>query len=238
MRGVHDVGRGWDALRRYPELWKWLVAPAIVTLVILAAIVLAIVHFVSPVIAGIEHHLPAVIASIAGGLLTILIVAVLAIGGLFAFATIAGAIAGPFNEQLSEQLEAKLTGRPPPKFSFGRLAHEMATGAAHAIRRILVAIAGTIVVIAIGFVPGIGTLAAVILGFYFAARASAYDCYDAVLARRHLGYAEKMSYLATHRSRTLGLGAAVAGMLLIPGLNLVALGIGAAGATIAVLDQR
>lgn len=234
---MNDVRRGLDALRHHPELWKWLVAPAVVTLVILAAIVIAIVHLVAPLVAGVEHHLPAFIASAAGTLLTLLVVAVLAIGGLFAFATVAGAVAGPFNEQLSEQLEAKLTGRTPPAFSIARLGREMATGAAHAVRRILTAIVGTIVVFAIGFVPGIGTIAAVILGFYFAARASAYDCYDSVLARRHLSYDEKLAYLAANRSRTLGLGAAVAGMLLVPGLNLVALGIGSAGATVAALDR-
>jgi uncharacterized protein involved in cysteine biosynthesis len=36
-----------------------------------------------------------------------------------------------------------------------------------------------------------------------------------------------------HRQRTVGLGATVAVMLLVPGLNLVALGLGAAGATVA-----
>ena len=46
------------------------------------------------------------------------------------------------------------------------------------------------------------------------------------------------AYLARHRGRTLGLGATVAGMLLVPGLNLIALGIGAVGATLADLDTK
>jgi uncharacterized protein involved in cysteine biosynthesis len=48
-------------------------------------------------------------------------------------------------------------------------------------------------------------------------------------------YRDKLAYLARHRSRTLGRGAAVAGMLLVPGLDLIALGLGAAGATVAAL---
>jgi uncharacterized protein involved in cysteine biosynthesis len=76
----------------------------------------------------------------------------------------------------------------------------------------------------------------VVLGGWFAASGSAYDCYDAVLARRELAYADKLAYLARYRSRTLGLGAGVAGLLLIPGVNLVAVGVGAAGATLAALE--
>jgi uncharacterized protein involved in cysteine biosynthesis len=75
-----------------------------------------------------------------------------------------------------------------------------------------------------------------VLGGWLAARASAYDCYDAVLSRRGLPYAGKLAYLSHHRGRTLGLGAGVAGLLLIPGANLVALGLGAAGATLAALE--
>jgi CysZ protein len=89
----------------------------------------------------------------------------------------------------------------------------------------------------LGFVPVIGTIAALLLGAYFTARGAAYDCYDAVLSRRDLPYGRKTAYLAANRSRTLGLGAAVAGMLIVPVLNLVSLGVGATGATLAVLDQ-
>jgi uncharacterized protein involved in cysteine biosynthesis len=61
-----------------------------------------------------------------------------------------------------------------------------------------------------------------------------------VLARRLLPYHDKFGYRAAHRGRTTGLGAAVTALLLIPGLNLVALGLGAAGATLAAheLDAR
>jgi uncharacterized protein involved in cysteine biosynthesis len=87
-------------------------------------------------------------------------------------------------------------------------------------------------------VPLVGTIAAVALGLWLAATAAAYDCYDAVLARRSMAYRDKLAYLGHHRGRSLGLGLAVAGMLLVPGLNLVALGVGAAGATVAAIEQR
>lgn len=88
-------------------------------------------------------------------------------------------------------------------------------------------------VFVVGTVPVIGAAAAVVLAAWFTATAAAYDCYDAVFGRRAMAYRDKMAYLARHRGRTLGLGVAVAGMLLVPGLNLVALGLGAAAATVA-----
>jgi len=93
-------------------------------------------------------------------------------------------------------------------------------------------------VFALGFIPVVGTIAALVLGFWFAARGAAYDCYDAVLARRGMPYRDKLAYLERHRARSLGLGAVVAALLLVPGINLVVLGLGAAGATVAAHDAR
>lgn len=235
-RGAGDLSRGLAAIRHCPGAWKWLVAPAIVSLALIAAAIAGIAHVVHPLVAWLVGHLPSFLAGVAGTLLEILVVAVLGLGALLIFTAVAGAIAGPFNEMLSERIEAQLAGRPSPAFSLSGFVHELSLGILHGVRRVIIAIFGAVVVLAIGFVPVIGTIAALILGFWFAARGAAYDCYDAVLARRALAYRDKLAYLERNRARSLGLGAAVAAMLLVPGLNLVALGLGAAGATVASLD--
>jgi len=167
-------------------------------------------------------------------ILTALIAGVLVAAALFLFTSVAGMIAGPFNEMLSEHVEAKLTGRPPSPFSLREFVHGAAISIVHGVRRLVAALAGLAVVFAVGFVPVIGTIAAVVLGAWFAGTAAAYDCYDAIFGRRTMAYRDKLAYLAQHRGRTLGLGLAVSAMLLVPGLNLIALGIGSAGATVAV----
>lgn len=211
----------------------WVVAPAVVTLALLIGAIALVAHLVAPAVDWMLGHAPSWLAAVAGPLLSLLVIAVLSIGALLVFVAVAGTIAGPFNEILSEHVEAAVTGRPAPTFSIGNFAHGALLGIVHGIRRIAVALAGVVLVLALGFVPVIGTIAAAILGAWFAARGAAYDCYDAVLARRSLAYRDKLAYLADHRGRTLGLGGAVAAMLLVPGLNLVALGLGAAGATVA-----
>jgi CysZ protein len=236
--GVRDVGRGLGVLKAHPSLWKWLIAPAIISLVLLVAAIAGILHTVDPLVGWVGAHLPSWLASVAGTVLYLVVLALLGTAGLFLFATVAGLIAGPFCEMLSEHVEEVLTGRPSSPFSLREFVRGALLGIVHAIRRLITALLGTVVVFVVGFVPVVGTIAAVVLGLCLAARASSYDCYDAVLARRSMAYRDKLAYLAHYRGRTMGLGLAVAGMLLVPGLNLVALGIGAAGATVAAIEQR
>jgi len=150
------------------------------------------------------------------------------------FVAVAGVVAGPFNELLSQAVEERLTGVPGPRFSLIEFARDAMIGLLHGVRRLLVFMVGAVVLFAISFIPVVGTIAAAAIGFWLAGRGAAFDCYDAVLARRGLSYQAKLAYLDRHRGRTFGLGAAVAGLLLVPGINLVALGLGATGATLAV----
>lgn len=231
--GVRDVGRGLGVVRAHPVLWKWLAAPALITAALIGALVAGIVHLVAPVSDWAAGHLPGVLAHVAGSLLTGAVVVALSAGALLIFVPVAGLIAGPFNEALSEHVEAVLTGVPAQAFTLAGFVHGLSLGIWHGARRLAAALVGLILVFAVGFVPVIGTVAAAGAAGWFAATGTAYDCYDAVLARRAMSYRDKLAYLARHRQRTVGLGAAVAAMLLVPGLNLVALGLGAAGATVA-----
>lgn len=231
--GVRDVGRGLGVLRAHPALWKWLIAPAVITALLIAGLIAGIVHLVEPASRWAAAHLPAVLSSIAGSLLTAAIVVALSAGALLIFVPVAGMIAGPFNELLSEHVEAALTGAPSPAFSLAGFVHGLSLSLVHGVRRLLAALVGLVLVFAVGFVPVIGSVAAVGAAAWFAATGTAYDCYDAVLARRVMSYGDKLAYLSRHRQRTVGLGGAVAAMLVVPGLNLIALGLGAAGATVA-----
>jgi CysZ protein len=232
-RGVGDLGRGLAFLRKHPRLWGWVIAPAIATLVLLIGIIFGVTRLASPLVERATSALPSLVQGVAGSLLWIIVVIGLAIGAYLVFVALVGVIAGPFCELLSEAVEQRLTGQPGPPFALGRFLREAAIGLAHGVRRLVVAIVGFLLLFALSFIPVIGTIAAMVIGGWLAARAAAYDAYDGVLARRGMAYRDKLAYLRANRSRTLGLGAAVAGMLLVPGLNLIALGVGATGATLA-----
>lgn len=234
--GVRDVGRGFAALREHPRLWKYVLAPALISLLVYAALIAGAVAIAHPLIARITDHLPSFLSGLAGGLITIVLGVVLAVVALFLFVSIAGIIAGPFCEALSEHLEEAMTGRPAAPFSLATFLHGLGLAIAHGLRRLLASLWGFALVFLIGWIPVVGTIAAIALGGYLTANAAAYDCYDAVLGRRNLAYRAKLAYLSQHRGRTLGLGAGIAAMMLVPVVNLVALGLGSAGATVAWLE--
>lgn len=236
-RGLSDLGRGFSFLNAHPRLWGWVAAPAAVTLVVLGALIYLVMRIADSLVSRVTSWLPDAIAGVGGWVLWAIVLAALVFGALIVFVSVAGIVAGPFNEMLSEAVEEQVTGKKAPAFSFGTFTASLLRGLGHGIKRVIVAVLGAVLLFAIGFVPVIGTIAALVLGAYFTARGAAYDCYDSILSRRDMPYDAKTAYLAANRSRTLGLGAGVAGMLVVPVLGLVALGVGAAGATLAVLDS-
>ena len=235
-RGGSDVMNGYRFLVAHPRLWIWVIAPALVTLVLLLAAIWGVVAAADPLVDWVTSWMPASIATWGRRVVWLLVVLALGFGAILIFVAVAGIVAGPFNELLSEAVEEALTGVAGPPFALGRFLRDDVVGLGHAVRRLLLFVACAILLFAIAFIPLIGAIAAAALGFWLAARGAAYDCYDAVLARRGLSYQAKQAFLALHRTRTLGLGATVAALLFVPGLNLIALGLGTTGATLAVHD--
>ena len=86
--------------------------------------------------------------------------------------------------------------------------------------------------------PRVGTVIATVLGAIVTARFASYDAFDAVWARRRYKYRQKTAYLREHRFRTLGMGGVVGAMLVVPGLNVIGLSIGATAATLRVIEQE
>lgn len=234
--GLRDVGRGFDFVKRHPSLWKWILAPSVITLLLLIAAIVGVAALTEPLVTWVTSHLPSFLEAIAGVILTIVVVAGLSLAALLVFVSVAGMVAGPFNELLSEAVEERLTGKPSGPFSLAAFLRGAVLGILHGLRRLVVALVGIVLLFALGLIPVVGTIAAGVIGLWMAARGAAYDAYDSVLSRREMAYRDKLAYLDRHRSRTLGLGITIAGMLLVPGLNLVALGLGAVGATLATHD--
>lgn len=232
-RGVGDIGRGFSYLNAHPRLWGWVIAPAVVTALLLSTVVVAGWRLMRSIVQWATGALPTWLADIAGTALSILLFLGLGAAALLLFVSVAGAIAGPFCEMLSEEVDEELTGRKSPPFTLGRFLSDLSRGIGHSVRRLVTSLLVALLVLAISFIPVAGTIAALLIGGWFTARAAAYDCYDAVLSRRSVPYQKKLDYLKKHSSRSFGLGLGVAALMLFPVVNLVALGIGAVGATLA-----
>ena len=238
LLGAGDAARGLRYLLAHPRLFGWVAAPALVTLVVIIGVVWAVLALSAPAVAWIAAGAPDWLESWLSGLLRLLVVGGLSVVGFLFYVSISGALAGPFCEMLSESVEERVTGTPAPGFSAIAFARGVLLGVLHAMRRLAIYLFALGLLLVLGaLIPGVGHAIAAAVGFYLAAQTAAYDCYDAIFGRRLWRYRQKTDYLRAHRGRTLGLGAAVAALLLIPFFNLVALGLGAAGATLAFLEE-
>lgn len=234
-RGVYDGVRGAAYLISHPRLWGWVLAPAIVIALVMVAVIGGVLTLLSTPIAAVSAVIP---GGWVDNVLEIATTVILLVASYSLFISAAAVIAGPFNEMLSESIEEHETGEPSPKFSLFRFLGDAVIGAVHAIRRVIVYLVVILALLVVGVaVPVVGGLIATVLGGIATAKFAAYDAYDSIWARRRLRYREKMAYLKEHYWRTLGLGAVMAAILIVPGLNLVALAIGATGATLRSIDE-
>lgn len=235
VRGVYDGLRGAAYLARHPRLWGWIVAPMLIAALILAATIGSILGLLGAPIASIAAVVP---GSWADNVLELVAGVLLAIASFSIFISVAALIAAPFNEELSEAIEERETGVPGPRFRIGRFLVDLVVGMIHAARRVFVYLVVMAGLLLLGLVvPVIGTTAATVLGAIATARFASYDAFDAVWARRRWKYRAKVDYLRANRWRTLGMGGIVALPLVVPGLNLIALAIGATAATLRVIEQ-
>lgn len=233
-RGVFDGLRGAAYLARHPRLWGWVIAPAIAIAVVFFLLISGLLGLLSGPIATVAAFMP---GHWADNILELAAGIILAIASYSIFISASALIAGPFNEMLSEAIEEHETGVASPKFSLLRFLADAAVGVVHAVRRVVVYLVVILGLLILGVaLPVVGTLTATVLGFIATARFGSYDAYDSVWSRRRLRYREKVAYLREHRWRTLGLGAVMAGIFVVPVLNLLGLAIGTAGATLRELD--
>jgi CysZ protein len=137
-KGLHDLGRGFDFVKRHPSLWKWIIAPSLVTLLLLVGAVIGIAALTEPLVTWVTSHLPSFLEAVAGVILTIIVVIGLSLAALLVFVSVVGMI-GPFNELLSEAVDERLTGKPAAPFALAALLRGAVLGILHGLRRIATA---------------------------------------------------------------------------------------------------
>jgi CysZ protein len=235
-RGVYDATRGGRFVLARPRLWVYIAAPAVVTLLILIGVIAGAVALAGPPLAALAAALPGAWAE---RIVEVALTVVLAVASFTVFLSVAAMIAAPFNEMLSEKIEEEVAGKPGEGFRPLRFLVDLVVGIAHAVRRVVLYLLLVLALLIMSAViPVIGAIVAAALGAYVTASFAAYDAYDAVWARRRWRYTDKVAYVKQRRWRAIGLVGVVAALMLVPGLNLVALSMGAAGATLAFLDEE
>lgn len=214
-------------LAAHRELWKNVAIPAIINLAVFALITGFLLWNVDwfvlpePAKGGITYYLLIVLWWIYRILLYPLLIAV----SYFLTMILAGIVASPFNDTLSERAEHLMMGEAVPSETGWKAlviggARGVATSAATGIPR-------AILVVFLGLIPGIGPILAAIVGAFFIAVGYS----DYAFERRKYSIRRKLQTLWKHRRMALGFGVGANILLLVPLVNFLSMPIAVVGGT-------
>jgi CysZ protein len=234
-RGAGYALRGARFVIARPRLWLLLLAPFVLSMLALAALGYAALHYRASVIHLLTPH--GWLGAILGPVLSTIYILAAIVVAYFVFLPVASLLSSPFNELIAERVEEIELGLHGPPFNLLRLLRELGQALVHETRKFF-----RWVVLALGvlaftlLLPGVGAIIGLVGGWLIAARFAAYDALDATLSRRGWSYERKVGFLRQHRALTLGLGGAIAALMLVPIVNALALPFGAAGGALLVHD--
>ena len=152
--------------------------------------------------------------------------------GFLTLVLIGQAVASPFLDTLSQKVEIKEIATPEMPLSAGSVARSVAIALADLFWGILVLAVTHIPLFIIGLIPGLGTTVAGLGSFFVTNWLLAHEFVGLPLSRREVGYWARWRLVWQYRWRTLGLGAAAAMLLWIPGINIVLLPLATVGGTL------
>lgn len=229
-RGTGYAFSGIKLVVTTPKIWPLVLVPFLLTLLALIGVVWLALSLRESWLGWLpDWGWLQTIASIATWIL-------LPIIAYFLFLPLASIIAAPFNELIAEHVEERMTGKPSPPFSVGRLLAELGLAVVHGLRKLLRWALLALVVLILSLIPVVGVILSLLGGAYLAARFAAWDALDATWSRWGWSYAQKNNFLRMKRSLCLGLGAVTAAMLVVPILNAVAMPMASAGGAMLAVD--
>jgi CysZ protein len=240
FRGLSYPLRGYRALRRHRELSRYARAPILLTgCALVASVVLASLYhddllgLLWPVPDANGHALLALLHGVVRALSFVLSLALL----VFVCVSLSTVLAAPFNDALSEALEALETGRPAPRFSLSHLLVDLLRTAGLELFRLslYMLVMGPLWVLS-WLVPGVGQTLYLVALVLFTTAYFALDYVDWPAARRGWPIRARLALLGRHPWLMFGFGLAVWGCLFVPLLNLAFMPLSVAGGTLLFLD--
>jgi len=148
------------------------------------------------------------------------------------------AVASPFLDTLSEQVENRVLGTTPEPFGIGRAIKTVSVAIGDLVWGVffLVMVNGPLILL--GFIPVLGTTVAAVVSFGFSALLLSHEFMGLPLTRQLVSYRERWSHVWRHKWLALGMGSSTMLLLVIPGINLVLLPLAAVGGTLMYCDLR
>ncbi len=229
------IVRGARFLWDHPTLWKYAAAPiAISTTFLGLAYYVIYVYFSSFLDRMLSDQwyfqvLYYVVLVVTGALIVVVT--------FFIFTQIASTIAGPFNELISERVEAIVKGGlDETPFSVIQLLKDSTRGIAHAFMLLGLYLVFLVMGLVLFLIPGIGHFLYTVIMVSVSSYMLAYEYLGYPMDRRRYTFGQKRAFLRSGLTTSLGFGLGNLAAASIPILNLLFIPAAVVGGTLLFLD--
>ena len=228
LTGASYLFRGLALLNR-PGVRRYVVAPLLINVALLAALLYLAATQVAALIGFLERWLPGWLEWLSWLLWPLFAISALLVV-LFGFSLLANLIAAPFNGFLALAVERSLAGSPSPSAD-GSWIGELVGAIGSEGKKLAYFLPRAIGLLLLFLVPVIN-VAAPFLWLSFCAWMLALEYADYPMSNHGMGFSEQRRLMASHRPVGMGFGAMVMLALMVPGLNCVVIPSAVAGATL------
>jgi len=238
-KGFFAPFRGLIFLKRNRVLWKYVLIPLAVNVMVFLGLGI-LFFFLFPELVGlILPEGDAWYWTILRAILWIIGTFLVMVLFLVSFTAVGTAIASPFNEALSEQVERMVGGwRSEDGLGLWDQARRSARSAIESIKHVAVYLGGSLLIGLTGLIPATGTLISMILGTLWTFLFLAMEFGDYYLARHWLAFRTRWRMVLAERWSSLGFGAGCAALFMIPFLNLLLMPGAVVGGTLLWMELK
>ena len=232
--GIRTLLRGFGLWRTRPGLMNLGLIPAIITIVVLGAVLLPVALNMTSISAWITpfaEEWPAPWKGLVRGAVGfVVVVASLALASAV-FTALTLTIGDPFYQRIWHAVELEL-GDAPPEDGGG-----FWTTVAEGLRLVVLGILIAILVLLIGLIPAVGGFLGPVAGVVLTGRLLARELTGRAFDARDLSPADRAALFSGSRARVLGFGVATQLCFLIPGGAVVVMPVAVAGSTMLARDM-
>lgn len=232
--GIRTLLRGFRLWRTRPGLMNLGLIPAIITIVVLGALLLPLLLNMTPITAWatpFADEWPAPWQGLVRGAIGFVIaVAAIALSSAM-FTALTLTIGDPFYQRIWHAVEVDLGDAPPADGG------SFWTTVGEGLRLVILGILIAIVVLLIGLIPALGGILGPVAGVVLTGRLLARELTGRAFDARDLSPADRAALFSGSRARVLGFGVATQLCFLIPGGAVVVMPVAVAGSTMLARDM-